>query len=46
MNTIFGAKLLSNVAGVVILFFTNPLDFHPKFLSTEPVNILKDLNID
>ena len=25
-----GAKLLSDVAGVVIIFFDNPLDFHAK----------------
>ena len=39
----FGAKLFSNVAEIVLLSSDNALDFHPKMLSTKPVNVLKDL---
>ena len=39
----FGAKLFSNVAEYVLLSSDNALDFHPKMLSTKPVNVLKDL---
>ena len=39
----FGAKLFSIVAEIVLLSSDNALDFHPKMLSTKPVNVLKDL---
>ena len=35
----FGVQLLSDVAGLVILSFDNPLDFHPKMLSIEPAKM-------
>ena len=38
-------SLLSDVARVVILYFDKAVDFQPKILSIEPVNIFKNWKI-
>ena len=39
MEASFGEKYLSDIARTAIFIFQSPLDFHPKILSTKPLQI-------
>ena len=45
MEASFGEKYLSDIARTAIFIFQSPLDFHPKILSTKPLQIWKYFEI-